>query len=472
MGSGTKNQQDQRRRVVTKNQRRLVVQRLRRAELDGVRITRTDLGADLGMSGGVLGAVLDDLRERGVVCDEDHDDVSGRGSKVRYHLNHSIGRVLCFSFSQESLAVAITDLSGRIMEDGGGYVACPFDVEHDATGSIAKAVDLARETMKNTDTTGPDQLVGIAVSLPAPLNEEGIIYRGFMKEWENRQIRDELRRGLGLPPRRDAFGSPLPPVRLENDANLIGLRELRRGALRQMRRQGPVYSMIIRWAGGLGAAFVLGDDDLYRGPYRLGGEIGHIPTGGIADAADLRDTREDEYTKCERCHEYCLEALIKTPALLSHLKKKGCGFEDIHAAIDDARDHDGPARKAFAMAAQALGHKLGPIVSVLNLEWIVIDSFSTSDAYPLIVDGFKKGLEDRMTKEAFTQVKVLAATDGDTAGDKAAILGGADLVLSRDLAAWVEGRPKPLEEEATASANGKASANGTKRMSSTGKAGI
>ena len=176
-----------------------------------------------------------------------------------------------------------------------------------------------------------------------------------MEKWENRQIADELRRGLGLPADRDVFGHSLPPVRIENDANLIGLRELRRGALRpiRIRRQQSVYGIVIRWGSGLGAAFVL-DNELYRGPHRLSGEIGHIRIHSVGGADALRDIREVEYKKCPRCDEYCLETLIRVPALLSHLRAQGEDYGNIRAAIDHAREDEGKARSAFAMAAQAL----------------------------------------------------------------------------------------------------------------------
>ena len=112
--------------VVTRHQRRLVIERLQRAEFDGVTITRTDLGSELGMSGSVLGDVLKDLSTgRGVIASSDAHEVAGRGSRVRWTIKHDVGRVLCFGFSKDSFAVAITDLSGEILDRDGALTLGP-----------------------------------------------------------------------------------------------------------------------------------------------------------------------------------------------------------------------------------------------------------------------------------------------------------------------------------------------------------
>jgi predicted NBD/HSP70 family sugar kinase len=410
-------------------------------------LTRSALGADARLSGGVLGNVIEDLRWRGVLLMPEAPEPGLRGPKTRYQLNADHGRVLVIGFGHDRLGVAVTDLTAEIV-DGCDYVDAepsPGLVEHDPTGSLERAVKHASALLDQTHNHV--RLVGVGVSLPAPLmrsrrpDDAGHLYAGFMDAWQARDLTAELRRLLELPD--DC------PVVLENDANLTALREHRRGAAR-----GATHALVVKWGAAVGAGLII-DGEVYEGPRGLAGEIGHIKAStwlgdpNPDETLPLFNIPEIERT-CPRCDQPCLEALISASGLVKHLaytakkQKRAARFRTITDVIGEALHGDTEAREALYQAGHLLGHKLGPIVSALNLQRIVLDCFADESAFDLVVDGLRDGLKHRMTPAAFQQVRVRVATTKQ----KSAILGAAELVLDKHLASWVGRLPvRPPEPE-------------------------
>jgi predicted NBD/HSP70 family sugar kinase len=405
---------------VTDDQRNTVKNRLRQASISGEHVPRSVLSRDTRLSGAALSRVLKDLYERDVL----KPLVSGNGSGGRssrpgdHVIDTKQGCVLAFGFGHERLGVAVTDLAGNMLGPEGDLVEDFGSVDTEPTRALSDAARLGIRAMAGTDTER-QKIVGIGVSLPAPLDEQRRLYPGFMDAWQSRYVADELLRRLEL-------GREIP-VELENDANLIALREHRRGGAR-----GSTHACVVKWGTGLGAGFII-DGRVYTGPRGLAGEIGHIPTEGIEAAEELTKIVKET---CPRCHKPCLESLIAKSGLLTFLRESPDG--DIRDVITSGIDGHEPSRRAFRIAARLLGHKLGPIVSALNLQRVVIDCFSDARAFELIVGGLKTGLEGRMTPSAYHQLTVQAAACGQTA----AILGAADRVLDRHLGSWV-GRQEP-----------------------------
>ncbi len=175
----------------------------------------------------------------------------------------------------------------------------------------------------------------------------------------------------------------------------------------------------------------------------MAGEIGHVATtAGVPDpdpgeTLDLFAASPPETRVCVRCGQPCLEALISIEGMLRYLAERGRKQPNIVGAIAAAHDGDEIVLNAFRGAAHLLGHKLGPIVSALNLAMVVIDAFGDETAFQLIGDALSDGLRHRMTPAAYEQLVVRPAKSGKTA----AILGAADLVFDRHLGDWVRDRP-------------------------------
>lgn len=416
---------------VTPVHRQAVVERLHRALLDGELLPRSALSAQTRLSGGILGPVLDDLLARGVVVRTSDNEPRLRGPKTRYALAADSGFVLAIGFGHDRLGVAVTDLAGAFVS--GGDLVTPVGeagwVDQEPTAAIKKAAALARRALGETAATSLHPLVGVGISFPAPLFANGRPYKGFMDKWQPRDVAEEVRDELDI--------DRAIPIVLANDANLMALREQRQGAA-----AGEHHVCVVKWGAGIGAGLII-DGQLYRGPRGLAGEIGHIPaTSGTGDPApdetlDLFKVSPPEVRICRRCGEACLESLIGSDGLLRYLRAKRRDFADVALAISAAQDGDKASAHALRRAAHLLGHKLGPIISTLNLQLLVVDSFASPNAFSLIVDGLREGLRHRMTSAAFEQLTLRPAACGETAP----ILGAADLVLAHHLGDWVRNLP-------------------------------
>lgn len=412
--------------------RRAVIERLRSALVAGETPTRSDLGSDTRLSGAILGRVLIDLEHRGLIERTVASDPHARGLKARYRLVAARGRALVFGFGHDRLGVAVVELSGAVRE-GGDHIRqarTESGIDDEPTWALQQASALAARALEETET-GPEHLVGIGVSMPAPLMEDGRLYAGFMDAWQGRNLSDELRELLGL---HDL------PVALEKDANLVALREHRAGAAREV-----ADACIVKWGAGLSAGLIV-DGRLHRGPRGLAGEIGHVlSTAGLGDPTpdetlDLFQVRPADSRVCPRCGLACIEDLIGSRGLGSYLQAKGYEFESIPRAIEAGLNGHQVVRGAFRRAAHLLGHKLGPIVSALNLQRVILDCFADQRAFQLVVDGFNEGLRHRMTAAAYQQVTVVPASFGQ----KAAILGAADLVFDNFLGEWARRLPNTV----------------------------
>lgn len=156
----------------------------------------------------------------------------------------------------------MTDLAGEIFD--GGYLTDEDErgpatranwVDRDPTRALEKASEFA---LRLIDETGTDtrRLVGIGISMPAPLMDDDRPYAGFMDAWQSRHVADELRRQLRLP---DTLA-----VESDNDANLTALWECGPGGA----ARGATHACVIQWGPGLGAGLIL-KGQLYRGPQGL-----------------------------------------------------------------------------------------------------------------------------------------------------------------------------------------------------------
>jgi hypothetical protein len=119
--------------------------------------------------------VLHDLVSRGVVLRQNATQPGIRGPKPRYALKQEFGRALAIGFGHDGCGVAVTDLSASAILDGADRFSEPATrgwVDRDPTRAVAIATDLARAALEATQTA-KDRLVGIGISMPAPLLPDG-----------------------------------------------------------------------------------------------------------------------------------------------------------------------------------------------------------------------------------------------------------------------------------------------------------
>lgn len=103
-----------------------------------------------------------------------------------------------------------------------------------------------------------DDVLGIGVGVPAPIKEDGILYRTANLGWGYKEVKKELEKFTGI------------PVSTMNDANAAALGELWKGS-----GKGHSNMVMVTLGTGVGGCVILEGKCLVGG-HGAGGEIGHV----------------------------------------------------------------------------------------------------------------------------------------------------------------------------------------------------
>ncbi len=310
----------------------------------------------------------------------------------RIALDADAGIVIGVHVGHAELRVAASDLYGRIHA-----TSAPERYEQRAGGAIEDADTTldwmagAIERLVNELGRSPEQVVGIGIGLAGPVDRErGVLRTALFRaapegesDWELVGVRDDLRRRLGW---------ETVPLLIDNDANLSALAEYTWGAARSRQERDYRNLIYLEWSHGLGAGLVIGGE-LYRGA-GVAGEIGHavISTDGPT---------------CQHCgNNGCLEAFAAWPALSREIPSAA----DLVLALRLARTGDATARAAFADAADHVARAIGPLISVLNPDLVLIGGTVGQEGYDLVRPSLMRALKRYTMRPALQDVEIAAAT--------------------------------------------------------------
>lgn len=376
-----------------RNQREVLDALLRRPHL-----TQQGLVQETGLSRATIARIVGTLIDGELVVSERGAE-SPAGIPVDVLSIHpGAGVAVGIDFGKSHIRVIVRDIAGvkeRVKEEEG-----EVDVPREAARSLSLATKLAETALKKTGFT-PEQLVGAYVGVPAPVDALGnISQQTGMPDWRGRNPVDELGKRLQWD----------TPMHGANDASLGAVAELEWGAA-----QDCSNAIYLKWSTGIGGGLIV-DGELVRGANNLAGEIGHVP---------VLDTTSS--SRCDICKAQCLESVAGGEAIT---KRLGTDAHNLEGVIKKARteDDDGPHRQALNAAAECVGAALGPLVSVLNPEIIVVGGAFSRQAgdFKLIADGMHVGLERTVFPDA--ALAGLTLDVGSQTGEAAA-LGGVALAL-------------------------------------------
>lgn len=238
---------------------------------------------------------------------------------------------------------------------------------------------------------------GIGIGLPGPVDSD----RGVVLSLTNIKGWDDF------PLVRYMKSSFKVPIFIENDANCMALAEVRMGAAK-----GARYALCLTLGTGVGGGIIF-DDEIYRGPYFLGGEVGHIPLslagpecgcGGIA----------------------CLERYVGNRELSSRVKKAFGRDISLEEAGRLARRGDRKALKIWEDAGERIGLAVSGIVNVFNPEVIVVGG-GVAQAGDVLIKPIRRTVERHAMKQLKKRIRIKRALLGGDAG----VLGAALLAKGR-----------------------------------------
>ncbi|MDE7333199.1 MAG: ROK family glucokinase [Lachnospiraceae bacterium] len=248
-----------------------------------------------------------------------------------------------------------------------------------------------------------EEIAGVGVGAPGPIDEEGVVHRAVNLGWETFSIKETLEDELHV------------PVRAGNDANVAALGEMWKGG-----GQGSSDIIMVTLGTGVGGGIITGGKVL-TGYAGAGGEIGHIHV----------DDGEEECCGCG--NKGCLEQYASATGIARLAKRKlgESGKDSIlrggkvtaKTVFDAVKQKDALAMEVAEEFGKYLGDGLSVIASVVNPETIVIGG-GVSKAGEILMDYIKPSFMKNVF-HANREVKFVLATLGNDAG----IYGAAKLVL-------------------------------------------
>ncbi|GAA3545232.1 ROK family transcriptional regulator [Nocardioides daeguensis] len=342
--------------------------------------TQAELARATGLARATVSNIVRDLGRAGLV---DTEAGSGRrGSAVR--LSEGAGIVAGVDFGHSHLAVAIGDLTGRVLAEE--RRAIPPDFPHEEALALAVAM---------TDQLRPAgaTLRHVGLGLPAPVTDGVVQSAAIFPGWRSVDAR---RVGSA------AFGSP---VDVENDANLGALAEHRIGVGR-----GADSSVFVKISSGVGAGIIL-RNELFQGTAGSAGEIGHL-------------TFDEQGPMCRCGSRGCLETYTSVQAVQGLLAGQLPGA-DLDEIIATAQTGDVSARRALEDAGLHLGWGLAAVVNLMNPSVVVIGG-DMARAGELLLESVRIGLR-RHALDTLALTPVVASR----LGERASLLGAVLLAAER-----------------------------------------
>lgn len=244
-------------------------------------------------------------------------------------------------------------------------------------------------------------VLGIGVGIP------GVVDKGMVKggaenlpDWENLHFEDLFRRKIGL------------PVCIENDANLMGLAEVRYGSC-----IGIKDAVFLTIGTGVGGAMIL-NGMLYSGYRNRGSELGHIIV-------------EMNGEKCSCGTNGCLQAHASTFALirdyknLLQKKKKNIPLKiDGEFIVQQYHLNDQIAVAVMNRHFDYLAVGVASFINIFSPQKIVIGGGISESG-----DFYVENVRSRALKIAMKETSVFTHIEKAILGNKAGVLGAAALVF-------------------------------------------
>ncbi len=264
---------------------------------------------------------------------------------------------------------------------------------------IAEAV----KAKMNDKSIRAEQVIGIGLGTPGPVDRYGVVHRAVNLGWEVMNLEEKLVGLTGL------------PVKAGNDANVAALGEMWKGG-----GEGYDDMVLVTLGTGVGGGIII-NGKMLTGSNGAGGEIGHIHVEDV------------EMEECNCGNKGCLEQYASATGVVRLAKRKLSKTEapsvlrkeEISAKtiFDAVKAGDALAAEIAEEFGEYLGKGLAMIAGVSNPEIFVIGG-GVSKAGGVLISYIQKYYK-KYVFHASREAKFVLATLGNDAG----IYGAAKLVL-------------------------------------------
>ncbi|PWR06883.1 sugar kinase [Micromonospora sicca] len=363
--------------------------------------SRAEIAAETGLTRATVSAVVDDLIGGRLVAEAGPAPRTGAGRPARGLVLAGDGPAgLGLEVNVDYLAACVVDLAGTVRH----HVVRRADLRPvspaDALARLAALAADARAAAARQGLT----LAGAALAVPGLVDAGGLVRLAPNLGWRDVDV-PALLAGHRLTEPVDG----VPPLVVENEANLAALGELHAGP------PGSASFLQISGEIGIGAGIVL-DGRLYRGARGWSGEIGHIPV-------------HPEGRPCRCGGRGCLERYAGQEVVLAAAGLAGADLPADTAATrlaELAAAGDPATRTALADAGTALGVAVAGVVNLLDLDTVVLGG-GYAPLAPWLRPPVVAELSRRVLTAAWSPVTVRPAA----LGARSAAVGGAASVVRR-----------------------------------------
>ena len=198
----TRNLAAARERDVTAPNRRAVLSTL----LKGERLSRIDIARHTGLAPASVNRLAAGMIDAGLIVEAGSDESTGGRPSMLLAFNPDAAQVLAFDVTPQAIEVATLNLQGQITSRS----------SHPTGGAQGQEladqlVQVATETVSATPQ--PPRFAAIGVSVPGPVDDEGVVTVAPSLGWQDLDLKAMLEQAVGQ------------PVAVENDMNLYALAE-------------------------------------------------------------------------------------------------------------------------------------------------------------------------------------------------------------------------------------------------------
>jgi predicted NBD/HSP70 family sugar kinase len=351
--------------------------------------TRVELMARTGLSRATVSSLISDLRLRGLISERPGPPSDGLGRPPSVlALNRSAGLAIAVDVGVRHVAVAVGDLSRCVLAER--WISLPHG--HDAGQGVATVLRCIDEAMDEAEAD-PDQLVGAAISMAAPVASPSgrLPVPGVLPGWSGEELATPVGERWQI------------PVVVENDANLGALAECAWGEF-----AGTPNLLYVKVASRVGLGVVI-NGSIYHGRGGFAGELGHL-------------TAERDGPLCWCGRHGCLELYVGAEGLIGQLAGRGTEVRDLTDLITRAERGVPGVLEVVGRAARVLADGLAALALLF-------------DPVAIVVGGELAALGERLLAPARAELAAVpfgppVTIAHSSLGDRASMVGALALVLT------------------------------------------
>lgn len=367
--------------------------------------SRIEIAEKTGLTPQTVSNIVRRLLDEGLIIEAGVGTSSGGKPRVQLRINPDARYAVGVLVDRDAASLVVMALDGRIMARSG----CPLHQEEGPEGVIAQLVKAINGLVEQAriDQT---KILGIGVGYPGPMDHEsGVLYEPFdLLGWGQVPLKEALQQRTGY------------SVVVDNDATATAIGERWVGGA-----QGAENFALIFMGMGVGAGLYI-QSQIYRGSTTNAGEFGHM-------SINLSGP------ECFCGNRGCIEVYCSPAALIKAVKARLAQGEpsslqdldpaclDLDAICDAALEEDQVALGALQQSAQILAAGVLNLVSLLDLELVVLGGKALREVGFIYQSAVHKALHERLITRNVRQIRVELSAAGADAG----AVGAAALVLHK-----------------------------------------